>query len=106
MIHLENSIQILADNHAAFDKRTADAALCTLAGSHAEALQVEVFAAVTLLGELVANYPRDVGVDTAVLHHLGLTLRLLGSVGRFADHEAAMIAMARDLPTTGKGGRK
>ncbi|WP_047238398.1 hypothetical protein [Chromobacterium subtsugae] len=105
MIQLENSIQFLADNHAAFDKRTADAALCMLAGSHAEALQMEVTAAVTLLGELLTNYPRDVGVDDAVLQHLSVTMRLLGAVGRFARDEAALIAMTRALPA-GKGGRK
>ncbi|MBX9267503.1 hypothetical protein [Chromobacterium violaceum] len=105
MIQLENSIQFLADNHAAINKHTADNSLCLLAGSHAEALQMEVTAAVTLLGELLTNYPRDVGVDDAVLQHLSVTMRLLGAVGRFARDEAALIAMTRALPGK-KGGRK
>ena len=105
MIQLENSIQFLADNHVAFNEHSADNALCLLAGSHAEALQMEVTTAVTLLGELLTNYPHDVGVDDSVLQHLGVTLRLLGAVGRFARDEAVLISMTRALPAK-KGGRK
>ncbi|WP_440026819.1 hypothetical protein [Chromobacterium amazonense] len=105
MANLENSIALLAEHHQAFQLRTADPALYDLADSHAEMLQADVAASIALLGELVSSYPQDTGMDTAVLHHLGQTLRLLGAVGCFAGQERSMIATARELPAK-KGGRK
>ncbi|QND83416.1 Uncharacterized protein ChrSV_1189 [Chromobacterium vaccinii] len=102
--YLENSLAFLAGHHLAFQQRTADAALCDLAASHAEMLQSDVAAAVAVLGELALNYgAAATGEEPAVLQHLGHALRLLGEVARFADQEAGAIAAARALPA--KGGK-
>ncbi|QEL56604.1 hypothetical protein [Chromobacterium paludis] len=101
--YLENSLTLLADHHQAFQQRTADAALCDLAASHAEMLQADVAITIAMLGELVLNYgAADTGEEVTVLQHMGHALRLMGEVARFAELEGGVIATARALPTKGE----